>query len=89
MKTTLRIAAAELRYLFCSPVAWLILVIFSVQVGLSFTDAFMQQVQYEGMGYSLWEVTSSIFTGWRGIFPSYLPNLYIFFPLLTLVLLSR
>ena len=32
MKTTLRIAAAELRYLFCSPVAWLILVIFSVQV---------------------------------------------------------
>ncbi len=89
MKTTLRIAAAELRYLFCSPVAWLILVIFSVQVGLSFTDAFMQQVQYEGMGYSLWEVTSSIFTGWRGIFPSYLPNLYLYIPLLTMGLMSR
>ena len=89
MKTTLRIAAAELRYLFCSPVAWLILVIFSVQVGLSFADAFMQQVQYAGMGYSLWQVTSSIFTGWRGIFPTYLPNLYLYIPLLTMGLMSR
>ena len=33
MKTTYRIAIAELRSLFCSPVAWLILVIFAVQVG--------------------------------------------------------
>ena len=29
MKTTYRIAIAELRSLFCSPVAWLILVIFA------------------------------------------------------------
>lgn len=89
MKTTLRIAAAELRYLFCSPVAWLILVIFSVQVGITFTDAFMRQAQGIAMGYSLWQATSSIFTGWRGIFPTYLPNLYLYIPLLTMALMSR
>ena len=45
MKTTYRIAIAELRSLFCSPVAWLILVIFAVQVGVAFGNAFDRQVQ--------------------------------------------
>ena len=44
MKTTYRVAIAELRSLFCSPVAWLILVIFAVQVGVAFGNAFDRQV---------------------------------------------
>lgn len=54
MKTTYRIAIAELRSLFCSPVAWLILVIFAVQVGVAFGNAFDRQVQGQAIRiYSL------------------------------------
>ncbi len=89
MKTTYQIAIAELRSLFCSPVAWLILVIFAVQVGVAFGDAFDRQVQSQALGYGLWDVTSSIFTGWMGIFPRFLSNLYLYIPLLTMGLMSR
>ena len=84
MKTTYRIAIAELRSLFCSPVAWLILVIFAVQVGVAFGNAFDRQVQGQALGYTLWDVTASIFTGWMGIFPGFLRNLYLYIPLLTM-----
>mgnify|MGYP007130418817 CR=1 FL=1 len=50
MKTTYRIAIAELRSLFCSPVAWLILVIFAVQVGVAFGNAFDQATRNMGRG---------------------------------------
>ena len=89
MKTTYRIAIAELRSLFCSPVAWLILVIFAVQVGVAFGNAFDRQVQGQALGYTLWDVTASIFTGWMGIFPGFLRNLYLYIPLLTMGLMSR
>ena len=89
MKTTLRIALAELRSLFCSPIAWLILVIFAFQSGLAFSDAISRQIQSQAMGYGLWGATSSMFTGWMGIFPGLLPNLYLYIPLLTMGLMSR
>ncbi|MDD3039998.1 Gldg family protein [Bacteroides sp.] len=89
MKTTYRIAIAELRSLFCSPVAWLILVIFAVQVGAAFGNAFDRQVQSQALGYGLWDVTANIFTGWLGIFPGFLRNLYLYIPLLTMGLMSR
>ena len=40
MKTIFRLAKTELRILFCSPVSWLILVIFAFQAGLNFSDTF-------------------------------------------------
>lgn len=89
MKTTYRIAIAELRSLFCSPVAWLILVIFAVQVGVAFGGAFDRQILSQALGYTLWDVTASIFTGWMGIFPGFLRNLYLYIPLLTMGLMSR
>ena len=89
MKTTYRIAIAELRSLFCSPVAWLILVIFAVQVGVAFGNAFDRQVLGQALGHGLWDVTASIFTGWMGIFPGFLRNLYLYIPLLTMGLMSR
>lgn len=89
MKTIFRIARAELRSLFCSPVAWLILVIFAVQVGVAFGNAFDRQVQSQALGYTLWNVTGSIFTGWFGIFPGFLQYLYLYIPLLTMGLMSR
>ena len=89
MKTTIRIALAELRSLFCSPIAWLILVIFAFQSGLAFSDAIGRQIQSQAMGYGLWGATSSMFTGWMGIFPGLLGNLYLYIPLLTMGLMSR
>ena len=89
MKTTIRIALAELRSLFCSPIAWLILVIFAFQSGLAFSDAIGRQIQSQAMGYGLWGATSGMFTGWMGIFPGLLGNLYLYIPLLTMGLMSR
>ena len=34
-------------------------------------------------------MTASIFTGWMGIFPGFLRNLYLYIPLLTMGLMSR
>ncbi len=38
MKTIYRIAKSELNSLFCSPIAWLVLVIFTFQVSMAFSD---------------------------------------------------
>lgn len=89
MKTTLRIARTELSALFFSPVAWLILVIFAFQVGLAFSNSFGNQLRSQALGYGLWGVTSSIYTGWMGILPNILQNLYLYIPLLTMGLMSR
>ena len=40
MKLIYRIAKAELRMLFCSPVAWFLLVIFTLQTALFFTGRY-------------------------------------------------
>ena len=37
MRTVFNIAKNELRQLFCSPIAWILLVIFYVQTGLKFS----------------------------------------------------
>lgn len=89
MKTTFRIAKAELCALFYSPISWLILVIFAFQVGLAFSQSFGGQLRSQAMGYGLWGVTSSLYTGWLGILPGILRNLYLYIPLLTMGLMSR
>lgn len=89
MKTTLRIAKAELCALFYSPVAWLILVVFAFQVGLAFSTSFGGQLRSQALGHGLWSVTSSIYTGYFGVFTGILNNLYLYIPLLTMGLMSR
>lgn len=56
---------------------------------MAFGNAFDRQVQGQALGYTLWDVTASIFTGWMGIFPGFLRNLYLYIPLLTMGLMSR
>lgn len=90
MKTTLRIARAELCALFYSPVSWLILVIFAFQVGVAFSDTFGSQLRGQALNNGgLWNVTASVYTGWYGILPGILQNLYLYIPLLTMGLMSR
>lgn len=68
MKMIYKIARTELQTLFYSPVAWLILVIFTFQASLAFTDVFGGMVRSQAEGYRLWNVTMGTFAGWRGLF---------------------
>lgn len=43
MRTIIRITKSELRVLFFSPIAWLILIVFSFQVGMAYCDVLAQQ----------------------------------------------
>ena len=46
MKTIYRIAKSELNSLFCSPIAWLVLVIFTFQMSMVFTDRITVDVNF-------------------------------------------
>ena len=50
MKTIYQIAKTELKQLFSSPIAWLILAVFSFQAGLYFTQLFNAQVVVKEVG---------------------------------------
>lgn len=90
MKTIYRIAKTELFTLFYSPVAWLVLTIFSFQVYMEFTDIISQRMEANSLGYGLWNITANLFSNnWHGVFTAMLPNLYLYIPLLTMGLMSR
>ena len=85
MKTIFKIAINELKRLFSSPVAWLILAVFSVQAGLYFTQLFNSQVLIKEVGDSLLPLTDRIYTAFFKKMQDYL---YLYIPLLTMGLLS-
>lgn len=89
MKTIYRIARTELQTLFYSPVAWLIIIIFTFQVYSVFTGAFQELVRKQTMGYALDNVTMDLFAGWKTLFPSVQEYLYLYIPLLTMGLMCR
>ncbi len=72
MKIIFKIAKTELQKLFFSPVAWLILVIYTFQTGLMFTSVFGGSVKNKALGYNLWDLTHTIYGGQFGLF-SFLP----------------
>ncbi|WP_279040878.1 Gldg family protein [Butyricimonas paravirosa] len=89
MKTIFRLAKTELRILFCSPVSWLILVIFAFQAGLNFSENFGGQLKRLALEYGLREVTMQTFAGYTGLLVSMVNNLYLYIPLITMGLMSR
>ena len=89
MKTIFRLAKTELRILFCSPVSWLILVIFAFQAGLNFSDNFGGQLKRQALEYGLGGITKETFAGYTGLFVSMLKSLYLYIPLITMGLMSR
>lgn len=89
IKTAIRVAKIELNSMFYSPVAWLVLVIFGFQIGMAFAEIFGEQLRYKDMGYELWQVTTSVFTGMRGILPPIQKYIYLYIPLITMGLMSR
>lgn len=93
MKTIFRIAKAELRMLFCSPIAWLILIVFTIICSLDFFDKLLgpaESATAQGLGL-LTNLTMRIFTSeyLNGLFFIVQRHLYMFVPLLTMGLISQ
>ena len=86
MKTIQRIMMTELRILFYSPIAWLVLIIFAVQSGIVFTTTLNEWYVTQVSGEEVEKLTSTIF---QVVFRTMLDNLYLYIPLLTMGLISR
>ena len=90
MKTIYKLARTELQTLFYSPIAWLIIVVFTFQVAMVFVGSFAGMAQHQTLGYGLDDVTRNVFaSSWGGLFPSVQGYLYLYIPLLTMGLMSR
>lgn len=89
MKKIIRLAFLELSILFYSPIAWLILIIFIVQSGISFAGLVLDKEASQQLGSNLESLTTSIFSGREGFFAAIQNKLYLYMPLLTMGLMSR
>ena len=89
MKIIFKIAKAELQVMFFSPIAWLILILFTFTTSSDLVSVLKQMVQNVAMGYPLNNLTERFFSGWEGIFTSVQGSLYLYMPLLTMNLMSR
>ena len=90
MGTICKLAKTELQTLFYSLVAWLIIIIFTIQTAMVFTSALGMQLATQELGRPLWTITSGIFASpWGGVFPALQEYLYLYIPLLTMGLMSR
>lgn len=66
MKTIYKIAKTELQTLFYSPVAWLVIVIFIFQTGMTFTNMMDNLVRNLSLGYEGGAFTSNVFANTWG-----------------------
>ena len=89
MKPIYKIAKTELKTLFFSPIAWLIIVIFTFQTGLVFTGIFDGMVRRQIIGWKQWMATFQTFGGMSGTFTIVQQYLYLYIPLLTMGVMSR
>nr|WP_315242206.1 Gldg family protein [uncultured Flavobacterium sp.] len=89
MKTIYRVAKTELSTMFYSPVAWVVLVIFSIQSSWKFFDSIERFEKAQKMGQSLDNLTQIVFSGFNGLYTEMQSYLYLYVPLLTMGLISR
>lgn len=79
----------ELRVLFFSPVAWMLLIVFAFQVGIEFCDSLAEEIKYQSLGHKGYNLSMSFIGGYTGVVNQMLRNLYLYIPLLTMGLMSR
>ncbi|GGF24092.1 Gldg family protein [Flavobacterium limi] len=89
MKTIYRIAKTELNTMFYSPVAWVVLVIFSIQSSWKFFDSIERFERSQKIGQEMDNLSQIIFSGFSGLFTEMQNYLYLYVPLLTMGLVSR
>lgn len=96
MKVIFSIAKNEFRYLFYSPVAWFVLLVFLIQCAIFYTTPVLSSANYQDI---MLENTKD-FKGFQDsltlglflkseFFPGIIQNLYLFIPILTMGLISR
>lgn len=94
MNQYLRIAKNELYRLYYSPIAWAIMIIFIIMTSLDYVGRTAAYLNYVNLGGYFLEYVSEltntiIATNYNGYFFKIIQNLYIFFPLITMGLISR
>ncbi|WP_285008262.1 Gldg family protein [Pedobacter faecalis] len=89
MKKIIKIARLELNILFYSPIAWLVLIIFIVQCGITFTGLLYDKETSQQMGNTFEFLSRNLFSGSDGFFTAVQKKLYLYIPLLTMGLMSR
>ena len=89
MRKIYRIARTELQTLFYSPIAWLILIVFTFQTCMVFVQEMEGYVRSQALGYGVYSVASRLYASWTGVFSNVQNYLYLYMPLLTMGLMSR
>ncbi len=89
MKTIYRIAKTELNTMFYSPVAWVVLVIFSIQSSWKFFGTIERFEKAQKIGQSMDNLSQIVFSGFSGLYTEMQNYLYLYVPLLTMGLVSR
>lgn len=65
MRKIYRIARTELQTLFYSPIAWLILIVFTFQTCMVFVQEMEGYVRSQALGYGVYSVTSRLYASGR------------------------
>ncbi|QEC42413.1 Gldg family protein [Pseudobacter ginsenosidimutans] len=89
MRRILKIAKAELFTLFYSPIAWMILIVFAFQTGMTFAELLQGVVRQKDTGFGNSFITAGLFGGQFGLLNKVQEYLYLYMPLLTMGLMSR
>lgn len=91
MKPIVEIAKAELKRLFFSPISWLILIIFTFQATILFNGCMATVLHHKSLGFNLMNLTHRFFASDINfsLFIKMHAFLYLYFPLLTMNILSR
>ncbi|MFD0761311.1 Gldg family protein [Lutibacter aestuarii] len=89
MKKIFKIARLELSIMFYSPIAWLVLVLFIIQTGITFTELLYSQETNQQLGRPLNVLSKVLFAGEDGVLAKVQRTLYLYIPILTMGLFSR
>lgn len=85
----LNIAKNELRKLFYSPVAWLVLIIFCIQCGMVFTNLFDLFLYWKRGNVEAGDFTFMSFAGNGGLYSNAQGYIYLYIPLITMGIMSQ
>ena len=93
MKRILYVAKNELYSLFYSPIAWILMIFFMILTSSDYIaslDAYTGIYERGGPALmALQNLTAKLLSSGNGLFGSVIRNLYLFFPLITMGLISR
>ncbi|WP_162558731.1 Gldg family protein [Robertkochia solimangrovi] len=79
----------ELQKMFYSPIAWLVLAVFSIQAGIQLMQLTNDAVMNTELGYTIRNLTRMIYTEQSGVMNRMQNYLYLYIPLLTMGLFSH